>query len=134
MPRTPLTTLTTTRGAGLSVVTETFDDTNGNNFTNTQSEILHIQNTNAAARVVHIITPITSDSLATKDLVITIPALTGNKMIGPFPNSIYGTSGIIELDCYDENGVTFANDTDAVSSGTMDGSGVTISVIKMGSL
>jgi len=136
MPRTALTTNTTIRGAGLTPTYESFDDTNGNNFTNTQSEVLHIINGDAAAKYIHIITPITTDSLPTKDLVVTLTA-TGNagdeKFIGPFPNSIYGTSGIIELDCYSAAGVTFDDVTDAVS-GTRDGTSVTVCVVKLGSL
>jgi len=132
MPRTALTTNTTVRALGLAPNFESFDDTEGNNFTNTQSEILYVKNTDAAAKYIHIITPITTDSLPTKDLVVLVAA-TSERVIGPFPNSIYGTSGIIELDCYSAAGVTFDDVTDLVS-GTRDTTGTTVCVIKMGSL
>ena len=132
MARTALTTRTTVRALGLTPAFESFDTVNGNNFTNTQSEVLYVKNTDAAAKYIHIITPITTDSLPTKDLVVMVAATT-EKVIGPFPNSIYGTSGIIELDSYSAAGVTFDDVTDAVS-GTPDSTGTTVCVIKLGSL
>ena len=59
---------------------------------------LHCKNSNAAGRNVTIVTPNTVDGLTIGDRIVTIPALTGDKMIGPFPPEIYGSILTITFD------------------------------------
>jgi len=50
---------------------------------------LHVKNVNAAARTLTVVTPGTVYGLAIADLTVTIPGTTGDKMIGPFPPSVF---------------------------------------------
>ncbi len=71
----------------------------GNSFANDGNVLLHFKNTNAAARNVTIQTPGTIAGLAIADLVVTVPALTGDKMVGPFPPNVFNQAdGCVYLD------------------------------------
>jgi mRNA-degrading endonuclease toxin of MazEF toxin-antitoxin module len=50
---------------------------------------VEVRNAAGAPINVTVETPIVQDGLALADLVVAIPATTGVKRIGPFPNSIY---------------------------------------------
>lgn len=133
MARVALGTATTTVRAGVAATYAAFNTGDGNYFVNNQQTLLHVKNADASDHVIHIITPKTEDGLAVKDIVATVTAGT-EEFFGPFSNRLYGTSGQIQVDCYDSSGPTFNNLTDAVSSGTKDTTSVTAAVIIMGAL
>lgn len=58
-------------------------------FNNTGKEFLHFKKTGAGDCTVTIQTPGTVDGLAVAERTVTIPATTGDKMIGPFPPGTY---------------------------------------------
>jgi len=62
-------------------------------FNNTGKEILHFKKSGASDCTVTIVTPETVDGLAVADRTLTVPASTGDKMIGPFPPEHYNTPG-----------------------------------------
>ena len=91
MARTVLTVQLISR-LGLDVTYVAGDQANGHSFDNTGHNVfLHVKNSNAATRDVTITTPNTVDGLAIGDLVVTVPANTGDVLIGPFPGSLYDT-------------------------------------------
>ena len=86
-------------GNGLTPIYEAVDQLNGMAFLNTGREFVHCKNLNAAPRNLTALTPGSVDALAVADLVATIPADNGDKMIGPFPPSVYNQSdGKVYLD------------------------------------
>lgn len=75
------------------------DQVNGNAFINTGREFVHVKNINPAQRTLTVLTPATLDGLAVAELLATIPADDGDKMIGPFPPQIYNqVDGKVYLD------------------------------------
>jgi hypothetical protein len=62
-------------------------------FNNTGKEFLHFKKTGANSCNVVITPPGTVDGLAISARTVAVPATTGDKMIGPFPPSIYNTPG-----------------------------------------
>lgn len=74
--------------------------------------LLHVKNANAGAGTVTVQTPNTVDSQATlaiTDLTATVPANTGDKMIGPFPPTIYNNvNGQIRVTFSLASGMTVA--------------------------
>ena len=62
-------------------------------FVNTGVEFLHFKKSGAGACTVTIVTPETVDGLAVADRTITVPATTGDVMVGPFPPKHYNTPG-----------------------------------------
>jgi hypothetical protein len=64
-------------------VTDTFK------FNNTGKEILHFKKTGANICTVTIQTPGTVDGLAVAERTVSVPATTGDVMIGPFPVEQY---------------------------------------------
>lgn len=72
--------------------------------------MLHVKNTNAATRDVTITSqkPATP-GLAPANLVVTVPATTGDKMIGPFdPTAWNDTTGRVQIAYSATTGVTVA--------------------------
>jgi len=70
----------------------------GDSFPNDGRTIVQFKNTNAAARNVTTVTQLTVDGKAVADDVINVPATTGDKIIGPFPPSIYNdVNGRVQL-------------------------------------
>lgn len=63
----------------------------GDEFVNTGVEFIHIKNGDASPKVLTIVTQNVSDGLAVADRTITVPA-TSEKMLGPFPISVYNDS------------------------------------------
>lgn len=53
---------------------------------------LHVKKTGAGACNVTVQTPGQVDGLDIADLVVSVPATTGDKLIGPFPVSVYGST------------------------------------------
>lgn len=89
MARTVLTVQDIVR-TGLEATYSAGDDVNGHSFDNTgENVVLHVKNGVTAVNVT-IITPNTTDGLALADRVVTVPD-SGERMIGPFPNAVYGT-------------------------------------------
>ncbi len=73
-------------------------DVAGDNFVNDGRIMIHLKNTNAAVRNVTVITQMVVDGKAVADDLIAIPATTGDKMIGPFPPTIYNdVNGKVQL-------------------------------------
>ena len=61
-------------------------------FVPDQFTFLHVKNTNAATRVITVVTTSTGvGGQAVADVAVTIAATTGDEMIGPFPPSISRT-------------------------------------------
>lgn len=86
-------------GNGLTPAYVAVDQVNGMQFLNTGREFVHVKNLNAATRNVTALTPGSVDALAVADLIATIPADNGDKMIGPFPPAVYNQSdGKVYLD------------------------------------
>ena len=61
-------------------------------FTNDGRTFLHVKNTNAATRDVTIDSTKLCDQGFDHNQVVTIPATTGDMMIGPFPTARFGTT------------------------------------------
>lgn len=91
MARTVLTVQQISR-TGLDIAYVAGDQANGHSFDNTGHNVfVHVKNTNGATRDVTVTTPNTVDGLAIGQLVVTVPATTGDTMIGPFPGALYDT-------------------------------------------
>jgi len=60
------------------------DGTNGNKFSNDGRTLLRVKNASGAPITVTIETPNTVAGLAIADQTVSIPATTGDKLIGPF--------------------------------------------------
>ena len=58
---------------------------------------LHFKKTGAGAANVTIVTPRTLGGRAVADLVVVIPATTGDKFLGPFPPAIFNAPGTHNL-------------------------------------
>jgi hypothetical protein len=70
---------------------------------------LHFKKSGAGAATITITTPKTVGGLAVADQTISVPATTGDKMIGPFPPSIYNDAdGILEFTSDEVTGLTVA--------------------------
>lgn len=70
---------------------------------------LHVKKTGAGDCTVTVVTPNTTDTLALADYTATVLATVGDKMIGPFPMSIYNNSaGQIAVTFSEVTGLTFA--------------------------
>jgi hypothetical protein len=59
-----------------------FDNSSGKVF-------LHVKNTSGSACTVTVDVPVTVEGLVVADLTFSVPATTGDKMIGPFSPSVY---------------------------------------------
>lgn len=85
MPRTKLTPQVIVR-TGLTPSFSAADGTNHHSFDNSGKN-LFIECKNAAGAPINLTVdmPVNVDGLAVPDLVVAVPATTGDKMIGPFP-------------------------------------------------
>ena len=71
--------------AGTSIASmQNPDGTNGNKFPASQYVMLRAKNTNAADRTLTFETPATVRGKAVADPVVTVPATTGDLLVGPF--------------------------------------------------
>jgi len=76
---------------------------------NTGRCLLHFKKAAAVDCTVTITTPKTVGGLALAEQTVTVPASTGDKMIGPFPPSIYNNSiGDLEFTLSDIDGLSVA--------------------------
>lgn len=103
MPATALTSTTQSRtvsnGVDLTAAGTAVDSVNDNTFQNDGTTLLRVRNTNAATRTLTVCFASQSvDGIAlpsspdTRGQTYVIPATTGDRLIGPFPVSIYGTT------------------------------------------
>lgn len=79
-------------------------------FLNDGRTFLHVKNTNAAARTLTLVVSKTVDGQAVTNPTVTIPADTGDKIIGPFPKGYYNQAadGMVYFNMSASAGVTFA--------------------------
>lgn len=78
-------------------------------FTNDGRTFLHVKNTNGAARTVTLVVSKTVDGQTVTNPTVTIPADTGDKIIGPFPKGYYNQSdGMVYFNVSAAAGVQFA--------------------------
>ncbi len=76
---------------------------------NNGAVFVHVKKIGINACTVTVVTPGTIDGMAIPDYTATVPASTGDKMIGPFPPSIYNDSvGRITVTFSEVTGLTFA--------------------------
>ncbi len=66
----------------------------GDTFTPGQTTFLHVKNASAGAITVTIVTPGTSSGLAIADVAVSVPATTGDRMIGPLPAFLFSLAGV----------------------------------------
>ncbi len=65
----------------------------GDRFTPAANTFLHVKNTSAGAITVTIVTPNEAfPNVATADVAVSVPATTGDKMIGPLPYERFAAS------------------------------------------
>lgn len=70
---------------------------------------LHFKKSGAGACTVTITTPGTVDGLAVADKTVTVPATTGDVMVGPFPRQHYNDgSGLLSFTVSEITGLTVA--------------------------
>lgn len=115
MARTVLTVQDIVR-TGLEATYSAGDDSNNHSFDNTgENVLLHVKN-GATDVIVTISTPNSIDGLALAERTVTVSGST-ERMIGPFPNAIYGTidtdpdpdiDPAIFIDLDDDTNVTLA--------------------------
>ena len=111
----------TTQVASLAGLTPAYGAANagGDNFVPDVDTYLHVKNTNASPKTVVVATPHTDvGGLAITDVSVSVPATTGEKIIGPFPAEEFG----------DPNGTPKGN---AFITYTPDATGVTIAVVQI---
>ena len=82
----------------------------GDTFANNGSVIVHVKNTNGAARIVTFNDPNSvgpgSAVAFDPDVSVTVPATTGERLIGPFPVSRF--SDVVSMTWDFDTGVTIA--------------------------
>lgn len=77
---------------GLASALAAVDQPNGNQFANDGMSFLYVKNGSGSPITVTVGTPGNVDGLAIADLTVSVPATTGERMIGPFPPGIYNQS------------------------------------------
>lgn len=78
-------------------------------FSNDGRVFLHVKKTGAGACTATITTPGTVRGKAIADATVSIPATTGDKLIGPFPPDLYNdASGLVTIAFSDIAGLTVA--------------------------
>ena len=81
----------------------------GDQFANDGRIFLHVKNTNGASRDVTINSQNNCSQGFDHDIIVTVPATTGDKMIGPFPPGRFDDgSGFVQVTYESEAGVTVA--------------------------
>jgi len=98
-------------GSGLTpTFTGSLSASNQYRFDNNGKVFLHFKKTAAVNANVTIVTPRSPDGNAVADLVCTVPASTGEKVIGPFEPGVYNALGAhyVEWSVDDVDGLTVA--------------------------
>lgn len=87
-----------TNRAGLAETFSAADNANGESIPNDGRTILHVKNTGGGACTVSVaksgISAIDGDAVAAK--TASVPATTGDRLIGPFPIGIYGNPLLVD--------------------------------------
>lgn len=108
MPRTALTAQALTR-AGITPNYQAADSGNGNTFPNNGSTLLHVKNTGVQSTLTIKANGLQIGGSTLTDLTVTIPATTGDKMIGPFDPTYFNQAGnVVNIDWTSSAGVTVA--------------------------
>ena len=92
-------------------LTDTGSLSTGNTYTfpNDGQTFLHFKKSGAGACTVTIVTPKTIGGMAVADLTVSVPASTGDKMIGPFPPDLFNDSaGLCSFTLSEITGLTVA--------------------------
>ena len=106
MARTVITVQQIAR-TGLASALAAADGANHNYFANDGQTFLYVKNASGSPITVTINTPGLVDGLAIADLTVSVPATTGERMIGPFPPGIYNQSdGSVYVDWSSATSVT----------------------------
>lgn len=82
---------TVTDGVNLAASLTAADGTNGNSFVNDGTTLLRCKNAAGSPITLTVNTSITADGLAVADRTYSIPATTGDRLMGPFPVNYYGS-------------------------------------------
>lgn len=94
MPRANL-ALQTIAATGIAPTYEAAN-VDGHSVTNRGNQFVHVKNASAAAINVTFVTPVTVSGRAVADDVVSVPA-GGERMIGPFAESVFGQSLSVDL-------------------------------------
>lgn len=95
--------------AGLAPSYSTGDQPNGHDFTNDGRILLHVKNSGGSPCVVTALTPRKVSGVDISDPTVSIPATTGDRMIGPFdPATFNQADGRVYIDLSTDTGVTLA--------------------------
>lgn len=109
MPRTPL-TLTSMNRAGIALVCQETDQTNGNAFQNDGTFLVIVSNETASAQTVTFrVSQKVDGDLAVADRVIQVPA-GKSLLLGKFPTGTYNQpDGSVAVDCSAPMGLLVIN-------------------------
>lgn len=96
--------------AGINLTdTGSLSTSNTYHVPNNGRTFLHFKKSGAGACTVTVVTPGKVDGLAITDLTVSVPATTGDVMIGPFPLDDYNdSSGAIQFTLSEVTGLTVA--------------------------
>ena len=107
MARTTVTPQTLSN-AGITPTYNAATATDGDAFANDGNTFIHVKNASSQVTLT-IQTPATVSGVAIAEQTVTIPATTGDKMIGPFNTTVFSQAdGKVYLDWSGVTGVTFA--------------------------
>lgn len=93
--------LTPTRTSGLSI-------SNTYQVANDGRVFLHFEKSGLGSCDVTVVTPGSVDGHAIADLVVTVPATTGDVLIGPFPPAVFNSGGMLSFTLGEITGLTVA--------------------------
>lgn len=113
MPSTALASTSLTRnvtdGVNLAAALTAVDGTNGNNFANDGNTLLRVKCTDASSKTVTVKfanASVDGTAVTPAGKTYTIPATTGDRLLGPFPVVLYGST--VEVTYSASTGVTAA--------------------------
>lgn len=96
MPATQLTSVVVNRlvanGVDLTAALTAVDAANGNSFANSGDTLLRVKNGSGAPVTVTIAYPSPVDGQTVPSRTYSIPATTGDRLLGPFPPALFGTN------------------------------------------
>jgi len=78
----------------------------GDKFAPGDDTFLHVKNASGAPITVTVVTPGSVEGQAIADLTVSVPATTGDRMIGPFPLALFANSADSNLASITYSGVT----------------------------
>jgi hypothetical protein len=96
MPATALTSVVVNRtvanGVDLTAALTAADGTNGNTFANSGDTLLRVKNASGSPVTVTVAFAAAVDGQTVAARTYSIPATTGDRLLGPFPPALFGTS------------------------------------------